>query len=55
VVTQNPILFDDTFMNNLLYANPLASKLEIIEVCKQLKLHEFIMSLPLKYDSVIGE
>jgi len=55
VVTQNPILFNDSFMNNLLYANPLAGKKEIYEVCKELKLHEMIMGLPKQYDSVIGD
>ena len=31
------ILFDDTFMNNLLYANPLSTEEEIIEVVEYIE------------------
>jgi ABC-type multidrug transport system fused ATPase/permease subunit len=55
IVSQSSILFNDTILNNLLYANPLKSQEEIHEVCRKLNLHDKIMQLPKGYDTLVGE
>ncbi len=55
VVRQDPFLFNMTIMDNLLLANPEASKEEIVKACTMAYIHDFIVALPLGYYSVIGE
>ncbi len=55
VVPQNVHLFNATLADNLLLANPEATDEQIREACRQAQLHDFIESLPLKYDTLIGE
>lgn len=55
VVRQDPVLFTVSIKENLLLANANASQQEIESACKRAYIHEFIESLPNKYDSVIGE
>jgi len=55
LVSQEIILFDDTINANISYANPKASKEEIINASKFAAAHEFITALPNKYETVIGE
>ncbi len=54
-VTQEPYLFADTIIENLKYGNPRASQAEIEEVAKIAHCHDFIMRLPEKYKTKIGE
>ena len=54
MVTQDTYLFNATILENLLYAKDTASKEEIIEACKIANIHDFIMSLPKGYDTVVG-
>ena len=54
-VSQETTLFDDTVINNILYANPKASNEELKDVCKKSFADEFINKLPKKYESLIGE
>ncbi len=54
VVTQDTYLFNGSIMDNLLYAKPNATKEEIIDACKKANIHDFIESLELKYDSLVG-
>jgi ATP-binding cassette subfamily B protein/subfamily B ATP-binding cassette protein MsbA len=55
LVTQDPILFDDTVYNNIRYGRPQASRGEIIEAAKRAHAHRFIESeLPQGYDTVVG-
>lgn len=54
-MTQETHLFNDTIKNNLLIAKLDASDEEIIRACKKASIHEFIISLPLGYDSLVGE
>ena len=54
-VPQETYLFPGTIMENILIANPGASKEDVIRVCKQLGIHEFIMRLPKGYDTPAGE
>jgi len=55
VVTQRTHLFNATIRENLLLANPEATDKEVIQAAQQAKLHDFILSLPLGYDSVVGQ
>ncbi len=55
VVRQEPVLFMTSIKENLLLANSSASQLEIESACKKAFIHEYIETLPNKYDSVIGE
>lgn len=55
VVPQNVHLFNATVHDNLLLANPDATDEQIKEACRQAQLHDFIASLPLGYDTLIGE
>ncbi len=54
MVSQNTYLFNDTILNNLKIANQNASMEDIIEACKKASIHEFIESLPDKYNTRIS-
>lgn len=55
MVTQETYLFHDTLRANLLYANPDATDDEIEAACKAANIHDFIDSLPERYDTIVGE
>ncbi|MFL0251881.1 ABC transporter ATP-binding protein [Clostridium neuense] len=55
MVFQNVYLFHDTIENNIRFGNPKATRQEVIEAAKKASSHDFIMSLPQNYDTVIGE
>lgn len=55
IVPQELNLFNDTLLKNLRYANPKATKEHIISACKAAFAHDFIMNLPKKYNSMVGE
>ena len=55
MVTQETYLFYDTIRANLLYANPNASNEQVIAAAKAANIHDFIMSLPDTYNTVVGE
>lgn len=46
VVPQDPMLFNDSIMNNIRYARLSASDKEVYEACKAAAVHEKIMSFP---------
>jgi len=54
IVTQDTYLFNGTILENLLYAKPQATKEEIENACKIANIYDFIMSLPDKFDTVVG-
>jgi len=54
-ILQDPLLFDDTILNNIRYSRLDASEEEIIKACKLVGAHEFIMKLKNGYDTNIGE
>jgi ATP-binding cassette subfamily B protein/subfamily B ATP-binding cassette protein MsbA len=55
LVTQEPLLFDDTVMNNIRYGSPGASDEAVIEAAKQAHAHRFIEEeLPEGYQTVVG-
>ncbi len=55
LVTQDITLFDDTIRNNIAYANLDASDDEIYQAAKLSFSEEFILKLPKKYETLIGE
>jgi ATP-binding cassette subfamily B protein len=55
VVTQEPYLFHDTIANNIRYANPQATDEEIRDAARIANIDEFIIGLPLGYDTKVGE
>lgn len=55
VVTQKTHLFNASVKDNLLLANPQARDEELFEACRKAKIHDFILSLPEGYESMIGE
>ena len=46
VVPQDPLLFNDSIMNNIRYAKLSASDQDIFEACKAAAIHEKIMTFP---------
>jgi ATP-binding cassette subfamily B protein len=54
-VFQSVYLFEDTVANNIRFGEPGASMERVIEAAKKAKCHDFILSLPNGYDTVIGE
>ncbi len=54
MVTQETYLFNDTIHANLLYANPNATDEQMIAACRAANIHDFIASLPDRYDTVVG-
>jgi len=55
LVTQEPILFNDTARNNIAYGNPDASDQEIIEAARAAYAYDFIVNFPHGFDTSIGE
>jgi ATP-binding cassette subfamily B protein len=55
MVTQETYLFHDTIRTNLLYARLDATQAEIEDACRAANIHDFIMDLPQRYDTVVGE
>jgi ATP-binding cassette, subfamily B, heavy metal transporter len=55
MVPQDTVLFNDTVRYNIRYGRPAASDAEVEEAAKLAQIHEFIMSLPKRYESVVGE
>ncbi len=54
-VFQRVYLFEDTIANNIRFGKPDATMDEVIEAAKKAACHEFIMGLPDKYETVVGE
>ena len=55
MVTQETTLFHDSIRTNLLYARTDATQAEIEAAAKAANIHNFIMDLPQRYDTVVGE
>jgi subfamily B ATP-binding cassette protein MsbA len=54
-VPQEPVLFSGTLAGNIMYGNSDATMEEVISAAKSAEIHDFIESLPDKYQTVIGE
>lgn len=55
VVTQDPVLFNTSIIENLRYAKLSASDEEIYDVCRAAAIHDKIMSFPKSYHTKVGE
>ncbi|PWY59290.1 thiamine ABC transporter permease [Blautia sp. BCRC 81119] len=55
MVQQDVYLFDGTIKDNIAYGKPGTSDEEIIKAAKCASIHDFIMELPDKYDTYVGE
>lgn len=55
VVPQDTVLFDDTVQYNIAFGRADASREEIEEAARVAQLHELVMTLPDRYDTVVGE
>jgi ATP-binding cassette subfamily B protein len=54
-VMQDPHLFHDSIRENLRYARPDATDVDVVAACKRARIHELIESLPDGYDTLVGE
>ena len=55
IITQNPYIFNATIRENLTLVKDGLSEKEMIKACKMACLHEYVMSLPDGYDTLVGE
>lgn len=55
LVSQNVFLFPASIEENVRYGRWDASEAEIVEACREAEIHDFIESLPMKYQTVVGE
>ena len=55
MVTQETHLFHDTIRTNLLYAKLDATQAEVEAAARAANIHDFIMGLPDRYDTIVGE
>ena len=54
-VEQDTHLFHDSIKDNLLVAKPDASDAEVEAACRAASVHDFVMTLPQGYDTMVGE
>ena len=55
MVPQDTVLFNDTIRYNIRYGRPDATDEEVEEAARMAQIHDFVMSLPKGYDSLVGE
>ncbi|HHT9118616.1 MAG TPA: ATP-binding cassette domain-containing protein, partial [Candidatus Hypogeohydataceae bacterium YC38] len=55
MVLQDAFLFNDTVRNNITYGRPGATEEEIVQASEMAGAHNFILSLPSGYDTLVGE
>ena len=55
MVFQNVYLFYDTIENNIKFGWPKATHEQVVEAAKKACCHDFVVALPNRYDTVIGE
>lgn len=55
IVPQDTVLFNDTVYYNIAYGNTHASREQVEEAAKSARIHGFISSTPLGYDTMVGE
>ncbi|MGI1659497.1 MAG: ABC transporter ATP-binding protein [Desulfitobacterium sp.] len=54
MVSQDTYLFNGTIRENLLYANELAEEEDLIRVCQEANIYDFIQTLPEGFDTLVG-
>jgi subfamily B ATP-binding cassette protein MsbA len=55
VVSQDPVLFNDTIFNNLLLGRAGATRAEVEQAARDAFAHDFIQKLPHGYETIVGE
>jgi ATP-binding cassette subfamily B protein len=55
IVPQDTVLFNDTILYNIRYGRPEATDAEVIEAARAAHIHDFIETLPAKYETMVGE
>ena len=55
VVPQDTVLFNESIYFNIKYAKNSASKDDVVKAAKMANIHDFINSLPDKYNTIVGE
>ena len=55
LVSQDVYLFGGSIKDNIAYGKPDATMDEIVDAAKKANIHDFIMELPVKYDTFVGE
>jgi len=55
IVPQDTVLFNDTIYYNIAYGNTNATREEVIAAARLAAIHDFVESLPLGYESMVGE
>ena len=55
IVPQDTVLFNDSIFYNIKYGRPDASREEVFAAARAAQLHDFIESLPQKYETRVGE
>lgn len=55
VVAQDTFIFSRTIRENIAFGKPTASEEEVVAASRAAKIHDYISSLPDKYDSLVGE
>ncbi|MGH8729655.1 MAG: ABCB family ABC transporter ATP-binding protein/permease [Burkholderiales bacterium] len=55
IVPQDTVLFNDTIYYNIAYGDTKATRDEVVAAAHAAHIHDFIVSLPLGYDSLVGE
>ncbi|GIN74411.1 hypothetical protein J14TS2_48860 [Bacillus sp. J14TS2] len=55
IVLQEPYLYPDTVQNNILMGMENVSKDELVHVCQIASIHDYVLSLPNGYETIIGE
>jgi ATP-binding cassette subfamily B protein len=55
IVPQDTVLFNDTVLYNIHYGRTTASDAEVIEAARAAHIHDFIETLPAKYETKVGE
>jgi ATP-binding cassette, subfamily B, heavy metal transporter len=55
IVPQDTVLFNDTILYNIRYGRPEARDEEVYEAARAAHIHDFIITLPLGYETMVGE
>jgi len=55
IVPQDTVLFNDTILYNIRYGRPDAGDEEIFDAARAAHIHDFIETLPKKYETMVGE
>jgi ATP-binding cassette, subfamily B, heavy metal transporter len=55
IVPQDTVLFNDTVLYNIRYGRTQASDADVIEAARAAHIHDFIETLPAKYETMVGE